>query len=126
MAIEQALQCITLPASGDLSGAQYKFVKMSATGIAVCSAITDIAIGILQDKPTALGQPCQVGIKGISKCMAGAALATIGTRIAPTAAGKAQAAVSTQFPAALTNSVAAADLDIIDVVLLGTTLTPLP
>ncbi len=65
----------TLTAAADLSGKQYYFVKLaSATTVNVCTAITDIPIGILQNDPTS-GQSAVVRIFGISKVVADGTLA---------------------------------------------------
>ncbi|CAB4145721.1 hypothetical protein UFOVP1219_70 [uncultured Caudovirales phage] len=57
----------TLTASADLSAKQYYFVKLaSATTVAVCSAVTDKPIGVLQNAPTS-GQAAEVCVFGISK-----------------------------------------------------------
>ena len=60
----------TLTAAADLSSNQYYFVKLaSATTVNVCTAITDLPIGILQNTPTS-GQAADVRIFGISKASA--------------------------------------------------------
>ena len=65
----------TLTAAADLSGKQYYFVKLaSATTVNVCTAITDIPIGILQNDPTS-GQSAVVRIFGFSKVVADGTLA---------------------------------------------------
>jgi hypothetical protein len=61
-----------LTADADLSTHQYKFVKLSSTGIALCAAATDIPYGILQNAPKA-GLPAQVQCSGISKLKMAAA-----------------------------------------------------
>jgi hypothetical protein len=85
--------CIPLPASGDLSAAQYLIVAMSATGIALAGA-GDYGVGILQDKPAALGRVGSVMTSGVSKCVAGAAVA-VNVIVTADAAGKAVAAGTT-------------------------------
>jgi hypothetical protein len=60
----------TLTAAADLSSKQYYFVKLaSATTVNVCSAITDLPIGILQNNPES-GEQAVVQIFGISKVVA--------------------------------------------------------
>lgn len=67
---------ITLEASGDLSTKQYYFVKLDTNGrVAVCTAVTDNPIGILQDKPAAIGRACRVMVSGVSKVSSDADLA---------------------------------------------------
>jgi len=66
-----AIDLGTLTAAADLSDKQYYFVKLaSATTVNVCSAITDLPIGILQNKPDASGKQAVVRIFGISKASA--------------------------------------------------------
>lgn len=56
--------------AGDLSTKQYYFVAVSGTAsdgcptVAVCTAETDRALGVLQDKPSASGQKCRVRVFG--------------------------------------------------------------
>ena len=65
-----AIDLGTLTAAADLSDKQYYFVKLaSATTVNVCSAITDLPIGILQNTPTS-GQAADVRIFGVSKASA--------------------------------------------------------
>ena len=60
----------TLTAAADLSSKQYYFVKLaSATTVNVCSAVTDLPIGILQNNPES-GEQAVVQIFGISKVVA--------------------------------------------------------
>ena len=66
----------TLTAAADLSAKQYHFVKLaSATTVNVCTAITDIPIGILQNNPDTAGDQCVVQIFGLSKVVADGTLA---------------------------------------------------
>jgi hypothetical protein len=88
MATQNELHCRTLEAAADLSANQYYFVKVDATGkAALCAAVTDIPIGVLQNKPTA-GQAATVAYAGTSKILAGVALAPADL-IGTDAAGKA-------------------------------------
>jgi len=100
--------CATFIASGDLSAKQYRFVKMSANNtVAICTAITDVPVGVLQNKPTA-GQAAVVCISGISKLESGATLAA-GAICGTATDAQAQAAVATQYPVALVLEGSAAD-----------------
>jgi len=71
-------------ASADLSAKQYHFVKMSGNNtVTVCSAITDVPIGVLQNNPTS-GGAAEVCLFGISKVVADGTLAAgniIGTSL---------------------------------------------
>tara|TARA_R100001086_G_scaffold18158_1_gene8933 strand:- start:751 stop:1137 length:387 start_codon:yes stop_codon:yes gene_type:complete len=65
----------TLTAAADLSGKQHYFVKLaSATTVNVCTAITDVAIGVLQNDPES-GEQAVVRIFGITKVSADGTLA---------------------------------------------------
>ena len=69
-------QQITLLAAADLSAQQFRFVRMTATGINITtSAVGQVAIGVLQDKPSALNTPGSVMLDGGTKMVAGAAVA---------------------------------------------------
>ena len=85
-----AIDLGTLKAAADLSDKQYYFVKLaSATTVNVCSAITDLPIGILQNAPTS-GQSAVVAIFGISKASADGTITAgrwIGTSADSQAAG---------------------------------------
>jgi hypothetical protein len=93
MSYEIPGQVIPLPASADLSAAQFLFVAMSATGIALAGA-GDYAVGVLQDKPDALGRPGAVMVNGVTKVVAGAAVA-VNAIVTSDAAGKAVTAGTT-------------------------------
>lgn len=75
-------------ASADLSAHQYKIVKESATGVAVASATDLNQVGVLQDKPTAAGQACNVRWTGLSKVRYGGTVAR-GDRLTSDANGNA-------------------------------------
>lgn len=97
MAVESNLVNKTYEATGDLSAAQYKFVKfdgnVGATGcprVIVCTAATDKPAGVLQDKPTTTGEACLVCVLGETKVKADAAL-TVGLAIGTSADGEADA-----------------------------------
>lgn len=74
-----------LEAAADLSTHQFKFVKLDTAGrVAAISAVTDIPIGILQNKPSGIGVAAEVMADGISKVQGDADLARddmIGTSI---------------------------------------------
>lgn len=72
----QLISDVTFEAAGDLSAKQFHFVKLSAANtVTACTATTDNAIGILQNKPSAAGRPAVVRIFGMSKAVASGALA---------------------------------------------------
>ncbi len=98
MGFEYPVLDITLLAAADLSASQYLLVKADANGKAALAAAGEAPIGVLQNKPTA-GQAAQVRLYGVSKVVAGAAIAK-GAFVASDANGKAKAA-----QAAYTNTV---------------------
>jgi hypothetical protein len=117
MSTTQATTSISLLAAADLSTKQNLFVEITAAQtVNVCNAITDIAIGVLRNKPLS-GQAAEVAIGGTVTVIAGAAIAA-GAKVAPTAAGKAQTAVSTQYSRGIALTAAAADGDEFEVLLL--------
>ena len=62
-------------AGADLSDKQFYFVKLaSATTVVVCSAITDVVMGVLQNNPASGGQAI-VRVFGMSKVSANETLA---------------------------------------------------
>lgn len=106
-------------AGEDLTAAQYKFVTLESDGqIDLADAITDRALGVLQNAPDT-GQEAIVKVYGRSKVEAGAALA-IGNLVAPATDGQAQVAVSTQFVAGVVVKAAGAALDLAEIELMST------
>jgi hypothetical protein len=91
MATEQPGFVITVPAAGDLSAKQFYFMELDSNGrVAACDANTDYTIGVLQNKPSAIGQAAEVMVSGISKVSGDADLAK-GNLIGPSADGQAAA-----------------------------------
>jgi hypothetical protein len=98
----------SLVASGDTTA--YRFVKVSGRNAGVtCSAITDIAVGVADGSSksfpvaggsnlhAAAGDP--INLQGGNVVLVEAAAAILaGAAVAPTGNGRAQTAVSTQFP----------------------------
>jgi hypothetical protein len=93
MSYEESLRSISLNADSSLAvytgvpntpgaanpnyGLQYRFVKITAAhqvGLATTKA-TDLAVGVMQNKPQVVGQAATVGIAGVTNVMAGAAVA---------------------------------------------------
>lgn len=87
MAYKEILESITLLAGADLSGSQFLLVKLTASGtVGLCDAVTDHAIGILQNVPES-GQEATVGVKGVSKFRPGSDI-SYGDYIAPDASAQ--------------------------------------
>lgn len=106
MAFENGVIDISFEAGEDLSDDQFRIVVLDATTSKVRrpNAITDIPLGVLQNQPES-GQAASVrpiGCGGISKVVLGATLAVNAIvamqYVSATDAGKAQAAVATQYP----------------------------
>ena len=121
MATENKLFTISLPAGADLSALQYRAVKLNSSGnVVVIAAITDIIIGILQNKP-ASGEPAEIApisAGGVSKLILGETLA-IGVKVGPSTVGKAEADVVTNHTIGIL--LEGGDLDDVGSVLLGAT-----
>lgn len=116
----------TFKAGADLTGSQFRLVKLSAANtVVVATAATDTIIGILQNAPIP-GDAARVTLlsaQGTAQVVASAAIA-VGARITATTGGKAVTAVQAAAGAQPTTSVAgvaidaaAADGDLIEVML---------
>jgi len=89
MAWEHPTLTLSLKAAGDLSAAQYKYMKISAAEtVTTCTAATDIPIGILQNDPDAAGKTAEVMVLGVSK-VAGDEALTVGWLVGTSADGQA-------------------------------------
>lgn len=77
MAYESNLENRTYEAGGDISASQYRFVKAGATAgqVVACDTAGERTIGVLQNDPDAADKAATVGVGGISKVEAGAAVA---------------------------------------------------
>lgn len=90
MAVTEGAIYISLPASGDLSTHQFKFMICNSSGQAALSGDGGVTIGILQNKPSAAGQAAEIQIVGRSKVVQAASI-TVGAKVAPDASGLASA-----------------------------------
>ncbi|WP_299393268.1 capsid cement protein [Pelagibius sp.] len=86
MATYQSLHNITLVAGADLSASQYRFMTVAADGQIDPTGDGANAHGVLQNKPSAAGEAATVAIAGVSKVVAGAAVAA-GASVASDANG---------------------------------------
>ncbi len=93
MAWEIAGLDFSLPAAGNLSANQYFIVKVDSSGNAAACGDGQPAIGVLQNEPDAAGKAASIRFAGISKVVAGAALAA-GAQVASNASGKAVTAAT--------------------------------
>lgn len=105
MAFDESIRSITLDADASLAlytgvpglpgstnpngGNQYKAVKVTGVhAVGLPSAVTDAAVGILQNKPQVTGAAATVAIRGVSKVYASKAI-TAGSAVYITATGQA-------------------------------------
>lgn len=116
MAFEQGLQTVTMPVNADMSAKQYFIMKNVAGSAAVCTAGVQ-PLGVLQNDPAASGRAGTIGVGGISKVVAGAAISA-GAYVSSDSAGKAVTAVSADFALGIAVTAATADLDVISVQLM--------
>ena len=107
----------TVDAASDLSAAanQFKFVNVTPTGIALNTTVGGNVAGILQNLPQA-DEPANVMHQGVTKVVAGAAI-VVGAEISSDAASKAKTAVSSEFIQGIALEAAAADGDLIAVLI---------
>ena len=104
MSYEESLKSISLDADASIgiytgvpgqpgsavpnSGMMFRFVKLTgAHQVGLCTAATDISVGILQNKPQKPGAAATVGVWGVSNLVAGAAVSA-GTWVAPDSVGR--------------------------------------
>ena len=74
MAVENTQICISMPAGEDLSGHQFRFMTVNASGQVVHANAADAKLGVLQNKPSAAGRGAEVCIGGTSKLIASGAI----------------------------------------------------
>ncbi len=105
-------------ASGDLSSYQYHAMTLSAANTAGLCGANGVAVGILQNKPDAAGEPAVVRVIGESKMVAGEAI-DIGTMITSKSDGHGEEAdANAEFCYAMALEAATLDGDIISVMLM--------
>lgn len=110
MSYENQVLTKTWLASESLATHQYKAMELSTTTVARTNATTDSAIGILQNNPGS-GEAAVVCLLGISKAIAGAAIAA-GAKVSVTNDGKLQTAATGQHVLGICVEAAAADGDV--------------
>jgi len=72
MSISKAGETLTVEASGDLSGDQFKFMVIDSNGRAARAGDGDRVVGVLQNKPSGLGQAASIwGVGSVSLVIAG-------------------------------------------------------
>lgn len=113
MAFEIPGPPFSLKAAADLSTSQFLFVSLDSNGEAVVAGAGARTMGVLQNKPT-LGQGASIVDRGITKVVAGAAVA-IDARVSSDAAGKAITSATTNSVEGRALTAAAAADEIISV-----------
>lgn len=121
MATERSVWDESFISGADLSAHQWRIAYLSgARTVTFATGVTIKSIGIIQDNVDAAGKAVNVRVLGISKVVAGEAMATPGTEVTSDAAGKAVAAATTDFVVGRTLEASAADGDIISILVLPT------
>lgn len=115
-------QELTKTASEDLSAKQYYIMQMDSSGdCEIGEGATDLLIGVLQNTPES-GQAARVRFAGTSKVVASAAIA-VGANVTTTNAGKAVTTTTDKdIVIGVALEAAAADGDIIEIMLCRFTL----
>lgn len=96
MALQERINPLSVPASADLSASQFRFVTLNASGQLALPAAGADAIGVLQDKPDAVGRAGLVGLlvgSGRLKVVAAATLVP-GNKVQSDATGAAIVALT--------------------------------
>jgi hypothetical protein len=106
----------TLEAAADLSANQYFILKVDSSGKAALCGAGEPAIGALQNEPDSAGKAASIRFVGISKVVAGDAIAA-GAQVASDASGKAITATTGANIVGIALSQAAGDGVIIPVAL---------
>jgi len=95
MAREEALKCISLQASDDLSALQWTFVDVNSSELLIAPTGQGAkVIGVLQDKPAAAGRVGSVAIEGVTMIKLGADSLTAGMAVTTGADGQAEQAAT--------------------------------
>jgi len=102
--------------AGDMSANLFKFVKLSGSTAVAAAAATDPVVGVLQNKPTASGQPATVMIDGVSKVIAGAAI-TAGSVVYIDSTGRATSTAASNKSVGIAESAATGAGEVISVLL---------
>ena len=87
MALQEALKNITRIAAADLTASQFLLMNIDSAGKAALAGLAGRAVGVLQNNPD-IAQAATLGIAGVTKVVAGAAVAA-GADLQSDAAGKA-------------------------------------
>jgi len=97
MATENLGKCISLPANGDLSAAQYYIMKVNSSGNVAACGDGQLGDGVLQDDPAAAGRPANVMVGiGVTKGVVGGAI-TAGNSVSSDSSGRFVASASGDY-----------------------------
>lgn len=117
MAIEIPGFTMSLPASADLSASQHHFVEVDANGeLTISNSAGESVFGVLQNDPDAQGVAGSVMKDGVSKVVAGAAVAA-GALVQTNASGRAITAASADFVVGRAIDAVGADGEVVSVAL---------
>lgn len=111
MAYEIAAHDYPFEAGEDLTGQQFRFVKVDTAGKVVRAGNNELAIGVLQNKPDS-GQAASVRCGGISKIVAGGVI-TAGDRVGSDSQGRAKGGASAAVTLGIALDAAAAAGEVI-------------
>lgn len=76
MALQRDMQKISLPAAGDLSTLQFHIMLIDSAGRAsTATGTASKVVGVLQNKPAALGMGAEIAYSGVCRMVAGASVA---------------------------------------------------
>ncbi len=123
MAYEQGLRSIGVPASADLTSGgtvnpQFLFGVVNSSGQLAIAGAGVLCDGVIQDKPNVTGYECELGIEGVTKMIAGAAV-TAGDPLMSDANGRAITWTAGNFVRGRALASAAAANVVIPVLLFG-------
>ena len=117
MAFEIPGFAFSLEASADLSASQHHFVEVDSNGqVTISNSAGESVAGVLQNDPELQGEAATIINSGISKVVAGAAVAA-GALVQTNASGRAITAASADFVAGRALQAATADGEVISVLL---------
>lgn len=89
-------------AAADLSAHQYKFMLMSSTGVNINTVSGGVVVGVLTNKPTALGRAATVAISpSVTKVIVGSSTVAKGAKVKSDASGLADTAGAGTFAAGI-------------------------
>lgn len=117
MAFEIPGFSLSVEASADLSAFQHHFVEVDSNGqLTVSNSAGESVFGVLQNNPNAEGRAGNVMKDGVSKVVAGAAIA-VGALVQTNASGRAITAASADFVVGRALDAVGADGELISIAL---------